>query len=218
MAEESGRPPSLPLSAQAPGRQVAAGTGAGAGTGHGTPLTAAPCPVLSPPLPPPNRPLTGRGHRGAARHVDGGCRQLRREGGGAGREEAAEALLRLPRDQESAGRLVRGPQPSRLRLLVDPDSLGEGGGSCGGISPSGAGPVVELMGLFSQSAAPGVALTRWISLPALPVVTLLAVSCPCRCAGVIFGNAPRVEGVGASKRGGRGRARRRSCLKRVNEK
>lgn len=49
MAEESGRPPSLPLSAQAPGRQVAAGTGAGAGTGHGTPLTAAPCPVLSPP-------------------------------------------------------------------------------------------------------------------------------------------------------------------------
>lgn len=58
--------------------------------GRERPLTAAGAP-FSP---------AGCGRREAARHVDGGCRQLRRQGrgGGAGGEEAAEGLLRLPRD------------------------------------------------------------------------------------------------------------------------
>lgn len=59
----------------------------------------------------------------AARHVLDGRRQLRRQGrgGGAGGEEAAEGLLRLPRDQEGAGRLV-GTRPRAPRGRPSPRS------------------------------------------------------------------------------------------------
>lgn len=58
---------------------------------------------------------------GTARHVLGSRCQLRRQGhgGGAGGEEAAEALLRLPRDQEGAGRLV-GTRPRAARAFPPP--------------------------------------------------------------------------------------------------
>lgn len=137
------------LSALAPGRQVAARAEGGAAW-RGRPPDGRSRPVL-----PPFSPA-GCGCRGAARHVDGCCRQLRHQGrgGGAGREEAAEGLLRLPRDQESAGRLVRVPAAGGGSRL--------GGGGGDGLwwpraparySPSRRRPTVELLGRFNQPSA-----------------------------------------------------------------
>lgn len=74
--------------------------------------------------PTPARSPRGLRVQGIACHVLGGRRQLRRQGcgGGGGGEEAAEALLRLPRDQEGAGRLVgtRPRAPRRARAFPFP--------------------------------------------------------------------------------------------------